>query len=258
MAKTLATHRPQISPFAPRLLTIHVNPEKIGKIIGPGGKTIKAIVERTGAKIDIEDDGTVFISAIGMEAAEKAREEIERLAEEVKIGKIYNGKVTSIKDFGAFIEVIPGQDGLCHISASFPTGSSRASADEVKMGQNVARQGHRHRRPGPHQALTQAGSARKPPPRPRVPASARRRPRADAREFLISAAIGLRSWDSPDSRALNTPITRDESSRTTDCGPSLKPLWQVRRFVLCLPATRTDQIVGQPPPRITIAPFVFS
>ena len=73
MAKTLSTHRGQISPHAPRLLTVHINPEKIGKIIGPGGKTIKAIVERTGAKIDIEDDGTVFIAAIGMEAAERAR-----------------------------------------------------------------------------------------------------------------------------------------------------------------------------------------
>jgi polyribonucleotide nucleotidyltransferase len=136
MAKVIATHRPQISPFAPRLLTIHVNPEKIGKIIGPGGKMIKAIVERTGAKIDIEDDGTVFISAIGMEAAEKAREEIERLSEEVKIGKIYNGKVTSIKDFGAFIEVIPGQDGLCHIS-ELSDRFLKTVGEEVKMGQAV-------------------------------------------------------------------------------------------------------------------------
>ena len=136
MAKTISTHRPQISQYAPRLLTIRINPEKIGKIIGPGGKTIKAIVERTGAKIDIQDDGSVFIAAMGMEAAEKAREEIERLSEDVKIGKIYTGKVTSIKDFGAFIEVIPGQDGLCHIS-ELSDRFLKTVGEEVKMGQTV-------------------------------------------------------------------------------------------------------------------------
>jgi polyribonucleotide nucleotidyltransferase len=136
MLKTISTHRPQISAYAPRLLTMRINPEKIGKIIGPGGKTIKAIVERTGAKIDIEDDGTVFIAAMGMEAAEKAREEIERLSEEVKIGKIYTGKVTSIKDFGAFIEVIPGQDGLCHIS-ELSDRYLKSVTEEVKVGQTV-------------------------------------------------------------------------------------------------------------------------
>jgi polyribonucleotide nucleotidyltransferase len=136
MATVLPGPRPQISQFAPRLLTIRVNPEKIGKIIGPGGKMIKSIVERTGAKIDIQDDGTVFIAAIGMEAAERAREEIERLSEEVKIGKIYNGKVTSIKDFGAFIEVIPGQDGLCHIS-ELSDGYLKTVTDAVKIGQAV-------------------------------------------------------------------------------------------------------------------------
>ncbi len=136
MAKVITTHRPQISSHAPRLLTMRINPEKIGKIIGPGGKMIKAIVERTGAKIDIEDDGTVFIAAMGMEAAEKAREEIERLSEEVKIGKIYNGKVTSIKDFGAFIEVIPGQDGLCHIS-ELSDRFLKSVGEEVKLGQSV-------------------------------------------------------------------------------------------------------------------------
>ena len=136
MAKVISTHRPQISQYAPRLLTIRINPEKIGKIIGPGGKTIKAIVERTGAKIDIQDDGSVFIAAMGMEAAEKAREEIERLSEDVKIGKIYTGKVTSIKDFGAFIEVIPGQDGLCHIS-ELSDRFLKTVGEEVKMGQTV-------------------------------------------------------------------------------------------------------------------------
>lgn len=136
MANCLATHRPQISPYAPRMLKIQINPEKIGKIIGPGGKTIKRIVEITGAKIDIEDDGTVFISSLGMAAAESAREEIERLSEDVKVGKIYNGKVTSIKDFGAFIEVVPGQDGLCHIS-ELSDKFVKTIGDELKVGQSV-------------------------------------------------------------------------------------------------------------------------
>ena len=136
MAAVIPTHRAEISPFAPRLLTIHINPEKIGKVIGPGGKTIKKIVETTGAKIDIEDDGTVFISALGMAAAERAREEVERLTEDVKVGKIYNGKVSSIKEFGAFIEVIPGVDGLCHIS-ELSDKYVKNALDEVKMGQEV-------------------------------------------------------------------------------------------------------------------------
>jgi polyribonucleotide nucleotidyltransferase len=136
MAKTISAPRAEISKYAPRLLTIRINPEKIGKIIGPGGKTIKKIVETTGAKIDIEDDGTVYISANGMEAAERAREEVERLSEDVKIGKIYNGKVTSIKDFGAFIEVIPGQDGLCHVS-ELSDKFVKNVMEEVKVGQQV-------------------------------------------------------------------------------------------------------------------------
>ncbi|MGC8623935.1 MAG: polyribonucleotide nucleotidyltransferase [Phycisphaerae bacterium] len=136
MHAIIPTHRAEISPFAPRLLTIHINPEKIGKVIGPGGKTIKKIVETTGAKIDIEDDGTVFISALGMQAAERAREEVERLTEDVKVGRIYTGKVSSIKDFGAFIEVIPGVDGLCHIS-ELSDKYVKNALDEVKMGQEI-------------------------------------------------------------------------------------------------------------------------
>jgi polyribonucleotide nucleotidyltransferase len=132
----LPTHRAQISPYAPRLLKIQINPEKIGKVIGPGGKTIKKIVETTGAKIDIEDDGTVFISAVGMQAAERAREEVERLTEDVKIGRIYTGRVTSIKDFGAFVEVTPGVDGLCHIS-ELSDKFLKNVTEAVKMGQEI-------------------------------------------------------------------------------------------------------------------------
>jgi polyribonucleotide nucleotidyltransferase len=108
--------RGNISTFAPRLIQIRINPEKIGMLIGPGGKTIKSIQETTGAKIDVEDDGTVFISHLNANLAEEARAKVEALTEEVRVGKVYEGRVTSIKDFGAFIEIVPGRDGLCHIS----------------------------------------------------------------------------------------------------------------------------------------------
>ena len=85
-------------------------------MIGPGGKGIKGIEASTGAKVDIDNDGTIQVSSVNAEAAQRALEMIEAVTQEVKLNKIYNGRVTSIKDFGAFIEVIPGQDGLCHIS----------------------------------------------------------------------------------------------------------------------------------------------
>src|SRR5439155_10412973 len=117
MLKTgLLRPREEISKLAPRLLTIKINPEKIGLLIGPGGKMIKSIQEATGAKIDIEDDGTVYVSHSESAGAEAAKLRIEALTEEVKVGKVYEGKVTSVKDFGAFIEILPGRDGLCHIS----------------------------------------------------------------------------------------------------------------------------------------------
>jgi polyribonucleotide nucleotidyltransferase len=116
MLSTLRQPRIDISQNAPRLLTVRINPEKIGLLIGPGGKTIKGIQESTGAKIDIEDDGTVYISHREAEGAEQAKRKVEALTEEVRVGKIYDGRVTSIKDFGAFIEILPGRDGLCHIS----------------------------------------------------------------------------------------------------------------------------------------------
>jgi len=116
MLTTLRQPRTQISSFAPRLIQIRINPEKIGLLIGPGGKTIKSIQETTGAKIDVDDDGTVYISHMDASKAEAARQKVEALTEEVKVGKVYEGRVTSIKDFGAFIEILPGRDGLCHIS----------------------------------------------------------------------------------------------------------------------------------------------
>jgi polyribonucleotide nucleotidyltransferase len=113
---TLRFPRTDISPRAPRLLMIRIHPEKIGLLIGPGGKTIKGIQETTGAKIDIDDDGTVYVSHANADGANAAKMKVEALTEEVKVGKVYEGRVTSIKDFGAFIEILPGRDGLCHIS----------------------------------------------------------------------------------------------------------------------------------------------
>jgi polyribonucleotide nucleotidyltransferase len=116
MAQTIDKPRPEISQYAPRLLTIKIDPEKIGKLIGPGGKNIKKIQEDTGAQVDIEDDGTVYISAVDGAAAEKCRDLVEAMTAEVKVGKIYNGRVVSIKEFGAFVEIAPETDGLCHVS----------------------------------------------------------------------------------------------------------------------------------------------
>lgn len=116
MAQILPAPRPEISQWAPRLLIIKINPEKIGKLIGPGGKNIKKIQEETKAQIDIEDDGTVYISSVDASAAERARDLVDAITAEVKIGKIYVGKVVSIREFGAFIEIAPETDGLCHVS----------------------------------------------------------------------------------------------------------------------------------------------
>ncbi len=116
MLSAIRRPRAEISKFAPRLLTIKIDPEKIGLLIGPGGKTIRAIQEQTGATIDVQDDGTVTVSGDSLEKAEGAYARIEAMTAEVKVGKVYEGTVSSIKDFGAFIEIAPGKDGLCHIS----------------------------------------------------------------------------------------------------------------------------------------------
>ena len=113
---TLRYPRGETSRFAPRMLRIKINPEKIGLLIGPQGKTIRGIQDATGAKLDISEDGTVEIAHATAEGAEAAKLIVESLCEEVRIGKIYEGRVTSVKDFGAFIEILPGRDGLCHIS----------------------------------------------------------------------------------------------------------------------------------------------
>jgi polyribonucleotide nucleotidyltransferase len=116
MAKVLAAPRPEISQFAPRMLVIKINPEKIGKVIGPGGKVINKIQDETGATIDIEEDGTIFIACANAKGAEDAKMAVAGLTQEVSVGSIYSGTVVSIREFGAFIEILPGQDGLCHVS----------------------------------------------------------------------------------------------------------------------------------------------
>ena len=116
MEGVLPGPREEMSEFAPRMLTVPIDPEKIGKLIGPGGKTIRAITEETGANIDINDDGIVFISSVNMAAAESAKAAVEAIAAEIKVGSVFEGKVVSTRDFGAFIEIAPGTDGMCHIS----------------------------------------------------------------------------------------------------------------------------------------------
>ncbi len=116
MLEVISVPRPDLKAHAPRITTVMVPVEKIGAVIGPGGKMIRAIQEESGAKIDILDDGTVFIAADNEEAAGIARERVEALTESPEIGRIYTGKVMRVVDFGAFVEVIPGTDGLVHIS----------------------------------------------------------------------------------------------------------------------------------------------
>ena len=136
MGAVIAKPRESISQYAPRMLLIKIDPEKIGKVIGPGGKTINRIQDETGASIDIEDDGTVFISSVSAEAAEAAMKQVEALTAEVELGKVYSGKVVSIRDFGAFIEILPGQDGLCHVS-ELDKNYVKKVEDAVKMGDVV-------------------------------------------------------------------------------------------------------------------------
>ena len=116
MAKTIQTHREVMSEFAPRLITFKINPEKIRDVIGKGGATIRGITEETGATIEVDDDGTVKISSVDKSASDEARRRVELVTAEVEVGTIYEGKVAKIMDFGAFVNILPGKDGLVHIS----------------------------------------------------------------------------------------------------------------------------------------------
>jgi len=116
MLAAIAEPRADLSPFAPRIITMEIDPDKIRDVIGPGGKIIKKIIEETGVSIDIEDDGKVFIAAVDMEAGQKAVRIIENLVKDVEVGATYQGKVTRLMNFGAFVEILPGKEGLVHIS----------------------------------------------------------------------------------------------------------------------------------------------
>ena len=136
MAKTLAGPRPELSPNAPRVHLMKIDPSKIGLVIGKGGETINKIIDETTATIDIEDDGTVFITCVNPDGMAKAIERINQLTYEPKPGEEFDGTVVSVKDFGAFVEILPGKDGMVHVS-EMSNERIAHPADAVKMGQKV-------------------------------------------------------------------------------------------------------------------------
>ncbi len=132
--QTIAQPRTELSKYAPRIIAIKIDPEKIGAVIGTGGKIINEIIEACGVQIDIDDDGTVSITGVGQEGIDKAKEWVEKLTKEVEAGEIYDGKVVRLMDFGAFVEILPGKDGLVHIS-EFSNERVDKITDVAKIGQ---------------------------------------------------------------------------------------------------------------------------
>ena len=137
MMQVMSSPKGAISKYAPRIETMQINTSKIATVIGPGGKQIRQIIERSGAQVDINDNGIISIAASTQESINKAKELIEGLTGEVEVGKIYNGRVTSITTFGAFVEVLPGKEGLCHIS-ELSKQKVENTADVVKEGDMLA------------------------------------------------------------------------------------------------------------------------
>jgi polyribonucleotide nucleotidyltransferase len=136
MEKVMPRPRPELSRYAPRIITVQIKPDKIGDVIGPKGKTIRGIQDATGAKINIEDSGVVTISAVGGEAGERAREMVLAIVTEPEVGKVYEGPVKSTTPFGAFVEILPGVEGLLHIS-ELQHGRTEKTEDVVKKGDVV-------------------------------------------------------------------------------------------------------------------------
>ncbi|HMN83961.1 MAG TPA: S1 RNA-binding domain-containing protein, partial [Burkholderiaceae bacterium] len=136
MQKAIGGARTELSDFAPRMYTMKINPERIRDVIGKGGATIRAITEQTGTQIDIQDDGNITIAAVDGNAAKRAQKMIEDLTAEVEIGRIYDGTVLKILDFGAIVQVLPGRDGLLHVS-QIANERVNLVSDYVKEGQSV-------------------------------------------------------------------------------------------------------------------------
>jgi len=138
MSRTISEVRPKISEYAPKMTTIEIDPEFIGKVIGPGGKMVKSIQEQTGTTVEIEEDGTIYISCCGGEGHLAARDMIEALVEPPKVGRIYkDSKVVSVKDFGVFVEITPGVEGLCHVS-QLSDGYVKSAEDVCKVGDLIS------------------------------------------------------------------------------------------------------------------------
>ena len=134
MNKVISKPKAELSKYAPKLITIEIDPEHIGKVIGPAGKMIKGIQEQTDTKIEIEEDGTIYISCLGGDGHLKAKEIIESITQPPQVGKIYSqSKVVSVKDFGVFVEIKPGVEGLCHIS-ELSDGFVKNVGDVCKIG----------------------------------------------------------------------------------------------------------------------------
>ncbi|MDI6871593.1 MAG: polyribonucleotide nucleotidyltransferase [Bacillota bacterium] len=136
MAEVIAAPRAELSPFAPRILTMNVDPDKIRDVIGSGGKTIRKIIAETGTEIDVEDDGTIYIASPDLEAARRAMKIIEALTKDVEVGEIYQGRVTRIMDFGAFVEIAPGKEGLVRIGHLADRRVNKVE-DVVKVGDEI-------------------------------------------------------------------------------------------------------------------------
>jgi polyribonucleotide nucleotidyltransferase len=136
MLEAIASPREEMSPFAPRMYRLQIEPSKIGMVIGPGGKMIRSIIEETGATVDIEDDGSVYIGAANEDSARRAIEIIEAMTKDVEVGQVYTGKVARIMNFGAFVEIAPGKDGLVHVSEISDVRVEHVE-DAVKIGEEV-------------------------------------------------------------------------------------------------------------------------
>jgi polyribonucleotide nucleotidyltransferase len=136
MQQTIADPRPELSPFAPRMITVKIDPDKIGAVIGKGGANIRGLEEEFAVSVDIQEDGTVFVAGVDGKLAELAAKRIQDMTREPEIGEIFSGKVVRITDFGAFVEFIPGIDGMVHISQISPD-HLRKVEDALQLGDEV-------------------------------------------------------------------------------------------------------------------------